>query len=118
MTVEAQIVTTLTSLVSGRIFPDVAPLNTTRPYITYQQIGGQAINYTSADTPNRQNGYFQINTWAATRTAAAALALQIEDAMRAATAFVATPQTAPIAQHEPDLNLYGTIQDFNIWSSR
>jgi hypothetical protein len=41
----------LTGLVGGRVYPDIAPTNTPRPYITWQQVGGMAsvldrqINY-------------------------------------------------------------------------
>lgn len=117
MTIEASIYTALRSLVSDRVFPDVAPVSTARPYITYQQIGGEVINPLTGD-PDKQNGFFQINVWADTRAAAAALALQVETAMRSATAFAARPMAAPIANHEPDLSLYGAIQDFSVWSSK
>lgn len=118
MTVEADIYTLLQGFVGGRAFPDVAPFSTVRPYITYQQVGGEVINYTDAQLPDKQNGFFQINVWATSRAAAAALSLQVDAALRAASAFQAEPQSAPIATHDPDLDLYGTIQDFSIWSAR
>lgn len=118
MTVEASLFAVLSPLFGGRVFPDVAPVKTPRPYCTYQQIGGQAINYTDNAVPDQQHGLFQINVWAATRAEAASLARQIEDALRTSSAFAARPESAPIAQHEPDLDLYGTLQDFGIWSAR
>lgn len=118
MTVEADIFALLQGLVGGRVFPDVAPFGTARPYLTYQQIGGEVINYTDAQLPDKQNGYFQINVWAASRVEAAALALQVDTAFRSASAFQAEPQAGPIATHDTDLELYGTIQDFSIWSAR
>lgn len=118
MTVEADIFALLSPLVGGRVFPDLAPTNTTRPYITYQQIGGKVINFTNNETPDSQHGFFQINTWAATRAQATSLAKQIEDAFRGAITVTAQPEAAPTAQHEPELGLYGTIQDFSIWSVR
>lgn len=118
MTVEADIYATLQALVGGRVFPDVAPLDTPRPYLTYQQIGGRPIHYTDNATPGLKHGYFQINVWAGTRASAAALSLQIEDAFRAQAQMAVIPESGPIAQREPDLNLYGTVQDFSIWSSR
>lgn len=118
MTVESDLYTLLKGLVGDRVYPDVAPLSTPRPYITYQQIGGQVLSYVGPEVPSEKNGSFQINVWADSRLAAAALALQVEAAFIGATVFVASPESAPIAQHEPDLNLYGTIQDFSIWSNR
>lgn len=118
MTVEADIYTALTGLVGGRVFPDVAPLNTTQPYITYQQIGGKPINYVENTAPTLQHGFFQFNVWAASRAEAASLTKQLTDTLRASSAFTASPESEPIAQHEPDLGLYGTIQDFSLWSAR
>lgn len=118
MTVEADLFNLLKGLVSNRVYPDVAPLNTPRSYITYQQIGGESVKYVDSTVPDRKHGLIQVNVWADTRAAAAALALQVEAALIGATAFQARPASAPISQHEPDLNLYGTIQDFDVWSTR
>lgn len=118
MTVESSLFSLLSPLAGGRVFPDVAPLSTPRPYITYQQIGGRVLAPLSGTVPDKQHGLFQVNVWADSRAAAAALALQVESAFRQATVFQAKPDSAPIAQHEPDLSLYGTIQDFSIWSLR
>lgn len=101
-----------------RVFPDFAPVATTRPYVTYQQIGGQVINALSSEVPSKQNGEFQLNVWADTRKQAAELALQIEAALRLATQFVARPLSAPAADYDPDMPVYGTRQDFSIWSDR
>ena len=43
MTTESTLFDTLKSLVSSRVYPDIAPAGTTVPYITYQQIGGDAV---------------------------------------------------------------------------
>lgn len=115
--VETDIFNLLKTLVPN-VFPDVAPNGTPLPYATYQQVGGLVINYSDAATPNKQHGIFQVNIWAATRLEAKALALQVEDAFRASSAFVARPDGAPISQYEPDTQLYGTLQDFSIWADR
>lgn len=117
MSAESAIFDLLKGLCGNRVFPDVAPFDTARPYITYQQIGGKVVNYTEASIPNLQNGMFQVNCWEDSRLAASALAKQVENAFRTATTMQAQPISAPIAQHEPELNRYGTIQDFSIWSS-
>src|SRR5574338_499613 len=114
MTVEADLVATLVPL-CPRVFPDVAPFDTPRPYLTYQQIGGEVLRPLAREVPDKQNGYFQINVWADTRAGAANLALQIEAALRQAVVFQSGPLSAPIAEHEPDLERYGTRQDFSIW---
>lgn len=106
------------SAVCARVYPDVAPTNTARPYVTWQQIGGQAPSYLERAVPDKRNAEVQVNVWAATRSEANALALQIEAALTAATAFQSKPVGALFATHEEDLNLYGTNQDFSIWAAR
>jgi hypothetical protein len=117
MTVEADIYTVL-SAICPRTFPDVAPTSTARPYVTFQQIGGQVINPLANEVPDKQNGEFQISVWADTRAQASSTMLQIEAAMRQATTFHAKPLSAPASDHDPDMQLYGSRQDFSIWSSR
>ena len=118
MTTESDIVTALTSLVSGRIFPDAADFSTPKPYITYSQVGGEAVAFLERAMPSKKNGRYQVNVWAADRAGAAALALQIESALVLSTAFQASAEGAPTALFEADLKLYGSMQDFSIWSDR
>lgn len=101
-----------------RVFPDVAKTNTQRPYITWQQIGGDVINPIANDIPDKRNAYIQINVWASTRLEANTLALQIEAALIQSTAFTARPQSALMAAFEDDTDLRGTMQDFTIWALR
>lgn len=116
MSLESTIFDALKTLVSNRVYPDVAPELVTRPYITYQQVGGQSVNFVdSATVPSRKNARIQINTWADTRAAAAALARQVEDTLRAVSALQATVLAAPVAVYEQDTQLRGTHQDFSVW---
>jgi len=118
MTVEADIFSALQGLVSNRVFPDIAPLDTPLPYITFQQIGGEAIGYMDNTVPDAKNGRFQVDVWSQSRIQCAALALQIEAAMVQASVFQARPVGAPSSQYEPDTKLYGSLQDFTVWSTR
>ena len=110
----------LSPLVSGRVFPDVAPLDTPRPYITYQQIGGDAHGYLGKELPDHEHALVQLNIWADTRLQATLVRKLAEANLVAATAFEARPASGPTSQHEPDLTPpgYGTQQDFNIWTPR
>lgn len=117
MSLETDLYSLLSSL-CPRVFPDVAPGNTPRPYITWQQIGGQVINPVANEVPDKRNAFIQINVWAATRTEAVALALAIEDGMRQSVTFQARPNAAHVASYEDDLDLYGTVQDFSVWATR
>lgn len=115
MPLEAELFALLTPL-CPRVYPDVAPEPMpARPFVTYQQIGGQAINPLTNDIATKRNARMQINVWAGTRISASALAGQIEDALRVSTPFQASPIGAVTALYEPDIKLYGTQQDFSIW---
>ncbi len=115
---EANLTKWLAPFVAGRVFPDFAPISTTRPYITYQQIGGDAPRYIDDNVPNVQNALMQINIWTDSRGEAADLARSIETALIEAPEFVARPASAMIARAEEDLKLYGAIQDYDIWYAR
>jgi hypothetical protein len=118
MSVETDIVAALTGLVSGRVFPDTAPLNGARPFITYQQVGGVAVAFLENPLPSKKNGRFQINSWATTRIESRELAKQTEAAMSLASAFQARAVADVVAIHNPDFGLYGSSQDFTVWSDR
>ena len=118
MTVEADIYNTVKTLVSNRVYPDLAPNNATMPYITYQQVGGEVVNYVEPSVADLKNGFFQVNVWCTTRAQAASLILQIEQAIVQATVFSAKPLMAPIAGYDEDGISYGMLQQFSIWSAR
>jgi hypothetical protein len=118
MTVESDIFDGLKGLVSNRCFPDFAPVSTQRPYITYIQIGGEAVSFIENTVPSKKNGMFQVNVWAESRAQATQVALAIEAVMVISTAFQARPLSAVIADFDPDIPVYGTRQDFSIWSDR
>jgi hypothetical protein len=104
--------------VCPRVFPDFAPFSTTRPFITWQQIGGQVINPIANEVADKRNAMVQINVWADTRIAATEMSQQIEAALVQATQFQARPIGALLASGDEDLDIRGTSQDFTIWASR
>ena len=119
MTVEADITTALTPLVAaGSVYPDIGPVNAPRPYITYQQAGGESVSFMERALPSKENARIQVSVYADTRAAAKALIKQVEAALAAATAFQATALGASIGTYEQDTKLYGSLQDFSVWSDR
>lgn len=112
MTVETAIYAALTP-VCPRVFPDFAPTATTRPYVTYQQIGGPVINPLSNAAPGKEGVSLQVNVWASTRKEAKALIKQVETALRAA--LNARPQSAAFNDFDHDMQVYGSQQDFTLW---
>lgn len=117
MTVEADLKTVLAT-VCARVFPDFAPVGTTKPYVTYRQVGGDVITPMAKEVPNLQYGVFQINVWANSRASAASTILAIESAMVLATTFTAKPASAPVSDFDADVPVFGSEQDFYVWSTR
>jgi hypothetical protein len=113
MSIESTIVDTITSLCS-RVYPDVAPRGTTKPYVTYQQVGGRTIDPLDGDPPGTRNARVQINVWGATRAASTALMNDIEDALRAPP-ISARPVGALMARYDETTELRGAQQDFSLW---
>lgn len=117
MSVETIIFEALRGLVNDRVYPDVAPEQATRPYITYQQVGGEAVNFVDTAVPSMKNGRWQINVWADSRVEAAPLARLVEDTLRGITALQPTVLGAAIARFDEETKLRGTMQDFSFWFS-
>lgn len=117
MSAEATIHALLSGLVAARVYPDVAPSGVARPFIVYQQVGGQGVVYTEGTMPDHENARMQIACWATTRTQAITLAKQAE-ALICASELMAHPLGSRISVHEPETNLYGARQDFDCWPIR
>lgn len=117
MTMETDL-TTLLKTLCPRVFPDVAPTATERPYVTYQGIGGRSWRYLNNAAADKRNTRVQINVWADTRMACLALIRQIEEALCASANLNCQPEAEPISDYDEDMGRYGCIQDFMIQSTR
>jgi hypothetical protein len=115
MSIETALFAALRGLVSDRVFPDVAPENTSRPYITYQQTGGDAVNFVESTIPSKKNARMQINVWADTRLQATAMGGAVEDVLRTLIALQPTVLGAAIATYDDETKLRGTLQYFSLW---
>lgn len=119
MSVEVDVKTLLETIVP-MAFPRVAPLDTDRPYAVYQKVGGRSLAFLGREVPSKKNNRFQISVWADTDAQASALALAIESAFLLASNMQAEPLGGPIDVIEDELDppLYGSRQDFSVWSDR
>ncbi|NRR28890.1 DUF3168 domain-containing protein [Oxalobacteraceae bacterium] len=116
MSMESLIVGVLDPLVAGKCWPDVGPDAPTLPYITYQQVGGDAINFITGGQPSKANARVQVNVWAATRMQAKALAQQAETALRGVAALQTEVLGAPSSTYDDVTKYRGTIQFFSCWT--
>ena len=119
MAFEADITIVLKAIVP-RVFPDVAPEPLpARPFVVYQQVGGETINpltvETAAEIPDLRHARMQIVVWDNSRLSASATARLIENAMRIATQFKAEPVGAMVSDYDADVKLYGARADFSVW---
>jgi hypothetical protein len=117
MTLEEKLHAALFTL-CPRTFTDFAPFDTTRPYVTYQQIGGDAVAFQDGAVASKENALVQINVWSDTRKEAKALILQIEAALSQSNAFQACAQGAAFNDFDVDMRRYGSLQTFSVWADR
>ena len=119
MSVEAEL-TTLLKTLCDRVFPDVAPAGTARPYVTYSGIGGKPLRFLDNTAGDKRNTIMQINVWSSTRAQTMDLIRDIEEALCASATFTATPMDEPFSAYEEDAEppLYGANQDFSIYATR
>ena len=98
---------------TARIFPDIAPQGTPRPYITYQSVGGRPT--ATLDGPDEtRNCRMQINVWADKRKDASATMERVIGAL-CGDAIAAFPLGEPASVFEEDTKLRGSTLDFSIW---
>jgi len=109
---------TLLSTVCPRVYPDVAPLTTAKPYITWQQVGGSVLRPLAKEVTEKRNARIQVNAWATTRAAAIDLMLDIEQVLVEAEDLIVVQQGAAIAAYSEEDDLRGMFQLFSIWANR
>lgn len=114
MSLETEIIAAVGALCGDRVFPDLAPFNTTRPYVTWQQVGGPVLNPLDGSVPGARGARIQFNAWADTRLESMELMHDIEDALRPAP-LNGRPDGALIARYDEPTTLRGSQQDFTFW---
>lgn len=119
MTVETELNTLLRTL-CPRVYPDVAPAGTARPYVTYSGIGGKPLRWLDNTAADKRHTIMQINVWSSTRLETMALIRSIEEALCASSTLTAMPMDEPYSTYEEDAEppIYGANQDFSIYSTR
>lgn len=112
MSFESDLYAVLDAVAPGSVYPDFAPVDTPRPYVTWQKIGGPSLNPLGGETSGRRSVEVQVNVWADSRLQATTLIRSIEAAMRATTAFFAEPMSEPVDDFDADIPVYGSLQSF------
>lgn len=114
MTIEQKLFSLLAPLAEKRVYPDVSPETLNLPFIVYQQVGGEAVQYVDDTLPEKRHSRFQIEVWAETRAQATTIARQIEETL--VTAHInCEVYGALTAIYDDDVRVYGTRQDFGFY---
>lgn len=95
-----------------KVFPDIAPMDTPYPYITFSYVGGVPISTFCGDAP--VNSRIQFNVWAQTRLQANAIAEAIS-ALVTEPPFRAVSQARPVAEYNAVTKARGSRLDFSFW---
>jgi len=88
------------------------------PYVTWQHVGGDPLDYVDNTVAAQRNAQIQVNTWAATPLQAFALLQQIEATLRAELAFIAQPLSEPVGAYDDADVVSGYIQTYSITGAR
>lgn len=111
----------------SRVFTPAAPFSTTRPYVTWQHVGGDAIRFMDNSAPSQRMAFIQVNTWATSKKGAFDLLRNIEEELCKVTdgAFIARTMEEPsdayiqgVEEQEPSADGYGALQTFRVWGLR
>ena len=100
-------------LAGGRIFPGVAPANTSPPYLTYRRTGGDR-DWTLAGPSGALKASIQVNAWAGTPKEAAQIMDQVIGLISPAGAdFACTgAQDVDAVDDELTTKLHGAAMEF------
>jgi len=119
MTIESDVHAAIAP-VCPRVFAVLAPVRTTRPYVTVQNIGGDPTYYLNRQPADKRVLRLMVKTWANSKAEALDLIRQVEVALMAATAFTARVETEPLDDVETDGDpwLYSELQEFVVIGPR
>lgn len=116
MSLEADLFALLGPLCGNRVYPDLAPHDTARPYITWQQVGGLPVNPVDNSEPGLEQARVQVNVWADTRLGASTLIHAVQAALRPAP-MRGVPVAAAVSRMDELNTERGAQQDFLIWAA-
>lgn len=119
MTIESDVHAAI-GAICPRVYPVLAPIRATLPYITVQNIGGRPAYYIDRSPADKRVLRLFVKTWARSKADAMVMARQVEVAMMAATAFTARVESELLDDIETDVEpwLYSELQEFVVIGPR
>ena len=113
MSIEQDVVTLLSPLVSGRVYPDVSPEDIRAPHIVYSVIYGAGLDHLEGD-PGLKNLRLQFDCWATTKAAAVGLMDSVLAAFRASSLSNNLIGRNPSGYDAPT-KLHSESLDISVW---
>lgn len=113
MATEAQMVAAV-KVVLPRFVAMVSATGTTRPYGTYQQVGGPSPNFLGGGVGGKRGARIQINVWATNTLQAKTLMRAVEEVLKASP-FFADANGSVMDRYDPATKEMGAQQDFSFW---
>ena len=117
MSLESDLFALIGPIVSNRAYPITAPFGTPTPFVIWNSLGGTPVNFYESAMPSKRNLHIQVRVWSTTYAGALVVARSIENALVTSATLRATRLGEALGDYEDDVKLYGTIQDFSIWTN-
>jgi hypothetical protein len=111
--IAADLITTLTGVLSGRLYPSVAPAGVVAPYAVYQLVSGIPVSDLLGQA-DRTNSHYQIDLFGRDKGALDVLADGVKAAMNGAGLFKSVCTMQQDVYEDP-AQFYRVILDFSIW---
>jgi hypothetical protein len=115
VSLETDIVTSVSSMFSGGLSPDTAPAAIVYPFAIYQQVGGIPISTFCGDATRRRNAVLQFWVWSKTRNECNTLMHALHAVLTEAP-FRAVSQSGLMAEYNEVTRTYGAVQRFSFWA--
>lgn len=117
MTIESDIVTALSSVASGRVYPNAAPQDAAVPFVVYRLVDADPVN-TLRGYAGATKSTFAFESWAATKSSAVTIRAAVQTAIDAVYATLAGFREPPgESGYDPETDQYMEPCVYSFWHS-
>lgn len=97
MSIQSDIVTALSAVASGNVYPEMAPEDAVVPLVIYRRILLEPLILIHSPVPATNRSSFVFECWASTKAGALTLAGQVRTAIEASTSFTDDCYLEPVS---------------------
>lgn len=102
----------VTDLIGSRLYPEVAPQNVAKPYLTYKVVNNAELQSLNHREPYGERALIQIDCWADSFSSAVTTRAVVQDSMHSFDKKAYNLYT--MSDYEPETKLFRQIIQFNI----